>query len=230
MVTTPPRSGALTTDAVREVMSALAARRKVFHSEADFQHAFGQQLGTFWPQLKIRLEMPYRVIGPVVDESRTMVDLFCEEPASGAVTAIEFKYRTRKWCGSVGKERFLLRDQSAVDLGRRYFVDDIWRLEQWTAAAGGTAFAILLTNEPAYWEPPTNPRPTNDADYRLHEGRTLFGGLRWWQDPQAKPSLTLNGRYSLNWKGYEGSSELVPSTPEPVQGKALELRYLLAEV
>ena len=45
------------------LMSALAARRPVFHSEADFQHALAWELHTRLPALDVRLELPVEASG-----------------------------------------------------------------------------------------------------------------------------------------------------------------------
>ena len=41
-------------------MQALAQRRAIFHSEADFQHAFAWEIRRLLPESDIRLELPVR--------------------------------------------------------------------------------------------------------------------------------------------------------------------------
>lgn len=41
---------------VEQTMARLAARRPIFHSEADFQHAFAWQVQIDHPDARIRLE------------------------------------------------------------------------------------------------------------------------------------------------------------------------------
>ncbi|MDN5896163.1 MAG: hypothetical protein L0H93_19335, partial [Nocardioides sp.] len=202
MAAAPDKPGALTLEQVCEVMSELSRQRPVFHSEADFQHAFAQLLEKMYSSLNVRLEIPYRVIGSSDLDPRTVVDLFCTDSDGGGVTAIEFKYRTRRWSGSVGGEDVQLLHHSAADLGRLYFVHDISRLERWSQTDGGTAFVIFLTNEEAYWAAPTRRLPTNDAAFRIHEGVELAGELRWANNSYPANTRTLRGRFPMRWSEY----------------------------
>lgn len=86
-------------------------------------------------------------------------------------------------------------------------------------------YALALTNDSSYWRPPTVPRATIDAAFRLHEGATLSGQLGW--APHAGAGTTrgrdkvhrLHGAYRLHWADY---SEVAP-------GPAGTFRYLLVE-
>ena len=41
-------------------------------------------------------------------------------------------------------------------------------------------YAVLLTNEPSFWNPPGSARKSlNDAAFRLHEGREITGEMAW---------------------------------------------------
>ncbi|WP_053917076.1 hypothetical protein [Brachybacterium sp. SW0106-09] len=206
MAAAPSKPGALTLDQVHDVMSELSRQRPAFHSEADFQHAFAQLLVKRHPSLNVRLEIPYRVIGSSDLGPRTVVDLFCSDSAGGGVTAIEFKYRTRRWSGSVDGEAFQLLHHSAADLGRRYFVNDISRLERWFLSDGGTAFVIFLTNDGAYWSVPPGQVSTNDAAFRIHEGVNLTGELRWANNLYPGNTRTLRGRFPMQWSDYSDLS------------------------
>jgi hypothetical protein len=57
---------------VDTVLARLSSVRRVFHSEADFQHAFAWVLHEVDPSLNIRLE--------VRQDKREYVDLFCFGP------------------------------------------------------------------------------------------------------------------------------------------------------
>lgn len=225
MAAAPDKPGALTLEQVREVMSELSRQRPAFHSEADFQHAFAQLLEKKYPSLNVRLEIPYRVIGSSDLDPRTVVDLFCSDSDGDGVTAIEFKYRTRRWSGSVDGEDFQLLHHSAADLGRRYFVNDISRLERWFQTDGGTAFVIFLTNDEAYWSAPSGRRPTNDAAFRIHEGVELAGELRWANNMYPGNTRTLRGRFPMQWSEYSDLSER-----GGVQASGNKMRYVVAAV
>ncbi|MFJ8834389.1 hypothetical protein, partial [Micromonospora aurantiaca] len=80
------------------VMAELATVRPVFHSEADFQHAFAWTLHRLAPSVGVRLEVPQD--GPqVLGRGRRHLDLLCLG-ADGHRTAIELKYFTRLWVGA----------------------------------------------------------------------------------------------------------------------------------
>ncbi len=180
-------------------MAHLAARRPVFHSEADFQFAFAQSVAALDESIGIRLEVPQR--GP----RRTYIDLVCR--AGHDVSLIEFKYVTRFWSGTDGctEERFELRGHEALDLARLYFVHDVTRLELWVAQQAGTnGFAVLLTNDNRLWEHPDPGRVTRDQQFRLHEGRTLTGPLTWGtpERPYEANNRDLRGTYLARWQDY----------------------------
>ena len=225
MAAAADKPGALTLEQVHEVMSELSRRRPVFHSEADFQHAFAQLLAKMHPNLAVRLEIPYRSIGSTEPDSRTVVDLYCHDLKRGAATTIEFKYKTHRWTGTIEGEDVRLLYQSAADVGRREFVKDIARLERWSDAEGGTAFAIFLTNEEGYWSAPTGQRTTNDAAFRIHEGAELAGELLWANNVHSRNNRTLRGSFPMRWVDYSDLSEHGDG-----QRKGNRLRYVVAAI
>ena len=105
---------------VHTIVANLSRRRPVFHSEADFQHAFAWQVHSDLPDCQVRLE--YRT---PLDE-RIYIDMWI----ANIFLAIELKYRTRKTALQFANERFELRQQSAQDHGRYDFLKDIQRLER----------------------------------------------------------------------------------------------------
>lgn len=56
--------------------------------------------------------------------------------------------------------------------------------------------------------PPSGARPTNDAAFRLHEGRTLGGTLAWGPSTGAgtmlghEDDIVLAGTYRVHWNDY----------------------------
>ena len=182
------------------VMEALAESRPVFHSESDFKHALSWQIQQTDPSLRIRQEVGNLIEGP----DRRYVDIWL--PDSG--TAIELKYLTRAAVIVHEDEEFRLRDQSAQDTGRYDFCLDMARLEGIVrsdkAAAG---YAILLTNDHLYWNPP-NKTEAIDADFVIHEEREITGTLAW--SPRAGRGTTngrenpveISGRYQARWREY----------------------------
>lgn len=198
-----------------EVMSKLSAARPVFHSEADFQHAFAWALHGLVPSVGVRLEVP--------QGGREYLDLLCLG-VDGCRTAIEFKYFTRRWDGTDPntREPFHLRGHEATDLARQGFVFDIARLERFCEAEPGmNGIALMLSNDDRLWKPAATLRPTRDQQFRIHEGRTLTGVLRWGAEgswfPAAQRQLT--GCYPLAWRDYSA-----------VDGQHGAFRWLAVEV
>ena len=156
---------------VPTLMTALARRRPLFHSEADFQHALAWLIHESHPHAQVRLELPRRIAG-----RRAHVDVWVVDK-QGAV-AIELKYLTRALTARVDGETFELLDQAAQDLGRYDVIKDVWRIE--TLVVEGAArrgVVIALTNDSGYWaEPRALAAPNYDA-FRLHEGRRISGVL-----------------------------------------------------
>ena len=181
---------------IHEAMGALAAQRPVFHSEADFQFALATALQNALPNAAVRLEVPRRL-----DTGRTeYLDLQCTT-ADGVTTAIELKYFTRAWSGTVNQEEYQLRAHAARDLARLHYVHDVVRLERLADSTGARGIAVMLTNEPALWTPPTKPVTTRDAAFRLHDGVTLTGVLDW--GPGFRPNRReLRGTYGVRWSDY----------------------------
>ena len=185
-----------------DVMTRLGELRPIFHSEADFQHAFAQVVHNLAPGIQIRLE--------VRQTGGEHLDLLCFE--DGDRTAIEFKYVTAAWEGEDGLtgEVFRLRSHAAMDLARLGFVRDIERLELFSALADRTnGLAVILSNCPSLWSQPKTHLRTNDQAFRIHEGRTLSGELLWGGGYR-RNDCRLLGTYELGWTPYrvsEGSRE-----------------------
>ena len=202
-------------------MQELSQSRPIFHSEADFQHALAWQIHEAMPDSQLRLEYPFRH-----DGSTMYLDIWLPTEQ----IAIELKYLSRRLELDCHGEHFALRDQSAQDTRRYDFLIDMQRLEYTTddevklAKAG---VAVLLTNDPAYSKSPaTGWESTNDAAFRLHEGRTVSGQLEWSEraSPGTKEGkeepIDIIGSYDLHWRDY---SRLGGSNNQ-------QFRYLAVEV
>ena len=184
---------------IGELMTQLSQRRRIFHSEADLQHALAWQIHEAMPDSEIRLEY-----NPVPNIGRKYLDIWI--PSEGV--AIELKYVTRSLLANVSGERFALRNHGAQDITRYDYLKDIQRLESEVAENRARfGFAVLLTNDPLYWMPPRT-RGTIDATLRIHEDRRVAGELAW--SPSAGGGTTrgreepiwLNGSYQLRYRDY----------------------------
>ena len=198
---------------VNEIISSLSKRRPVFHSEADFQLEMGIEMSRGgWP---VRLEFP-----PFPDMA---LDVWVPEEG----LAIELKYPTRGLATRCQCEDFVLKNHSANDIQRYEFLEDIQRLErvvsEYPSAKAG--LAMLLTNDPLYWDVGRRRSNTNDAEFRIHEG-SVISGTRTWA-AKAAPGTTagrespiiLKGTYEAHWRDYS-----------EVQGQYGTFRCLLVPV
>lgn len=191
---------------IRKFMSVLSSQRPLFHSEADFQHAFAWEFHRRLPKASVRLELPLSTENKVLH-----LDFWAVE--DDKAVAVELKYKTRTFSTLLGAEQFNLANHSAQDIGRYDFIKDIQRLERITSSRQNTlGYAVLLTNDSTYW---TRARgnQTVDAAFRLEHGRILHGTLSWGQKASAgtmrgrEQALTLHGRYTLQWEEYSQLSD-----------------------
>ncbi len=205
---------------ISQVLTSLASQRPVFHSEADFQHAFAWEIHRQLPAASIRLEFPLQLQGNSIH-----LDIWATQKK--LALAVELKYKTRALSVRVGDEKFTLTDQSAQDLGRYDFMKDTQRLEKIVArpSPNTVGYAILLTNDSAYWARSRNSQ-TVDADFRIEEGRIVHGELKWGAGAsegtkrgREKP-LRLSGHYNTTWVDYS----------RPSTGSYGTFRYTAVEV
>ena len=208
---------------VDDLMKDLARKRAVFHSEADFQHALAWRIHEVDRDARIRLEWPVKWLDP---KKRIYIDIYLPNRR----VAVELKYVTQRLQFKHEDECFDLLDHRAHDTRRYDFLKDIQRLEQLYLSARRdvqTGFAILLTNDPLYWEEPKlDPKKAIDAEFRIHEGLTK-GGCMAWSELAApggikghEAPICLNGSYPLEWRDYE----------EVGDGDYRQFRYLAIQV
>jgi len=190
---------------ISEVLTALASKRPIFHSEAEFQHVLAWEIQQQLPNASLRLELPVEVRNQCLH-----MDIWAT--TADEVLAIELKYKTRGLSVLVDGEDFYLKDQSAQDIGRYDFLKDVRRLEQVTTERrNATGYAILLTNDSAYWTNPTNPH-TVYADFRIDDGRILEGVLDWGVNagPGTKKGreqpIVLRDKYLVKWENFSHPS------------------------
>ena len=186
---------------IHSLLASLAARRPIFHSEADFQHALAWEFHLFRPGAHVRLEKQIAQQGP-----REHLDLLVQ--IGERDIAIELKYKTRLLNFTQTGEPYSLRNQSAQDIGRHDFIKDVARLERFVSTRKNCeGFAVVLTNDQTYW---TKSKKVNsvDAEFRIHEGRILEVGAEWGakasdgtKHKRDKP-IQLSGKYELAWQNY----------------------------
>ncbi|MYA18960.1 MAG: hypothetical protein F4Z25_01525 [Chloroflexi bacterium] len=202
-------------------LAALAEQRPVFHSEADFQFALAWVIREHHPRIEVRLERPV-----TLDGRRGHVDIWVRD-ADGE-KAIELKYWVREGELTVAGESFQHRGW-AGDIERCGLWKDVARIERLIGSGlAGRGFVIGLANLVGCWvEPRREWERTNDAAFRLHEGRRVGGTLDWAEKTAASTRslcsapVTLRGSYLTRWREF--------SMPEPGLAGG-EFRYLLLDV
>lgn len=186
---------------LRGAMDALAPKRPIFHSEADFQHAPAWEIQLRHPEASIRLEKR------VATHPNIELDLLVE--LDGSQLGVELKYPRRGMSAEVGNELFIL-STGADDHSRYFAVEDVARLERLVAQKtidGGAL--VFLTNVANVWAPPASGRAVLYDAFRLHDGHTLAGTLNWgdWGAPGGRPSgasgiIALKASYPILWRDY----------------------------
>lgn len=185
---------------IHGLMRSLSQSRPLFHSEADFQHSLAWLIHEQTPEHDVRLEYPSEL-----PDKRIYLDIWVPSPS----IAIELKYCTRSLKASQNGEKFKLLHQRAQDTRKYDFLKDIQRLEQLhkshTECKSG--YAIFLTNEPLFWEPPRR-SGTVDADFHLYEGRQVKGTMAWSAHASKgtmrgrEDPIHLSGAYTAHWQDY----------------------------
>lgn len=216
------QSGAIDGEEMWAALADLAACRPVFHSEADFQFALAEVLRRKF-RLQVRLEVPYAALGPETNALPGRADLVCRSEADRQ-SIVELKYPTREWWGVRDDERFKIRNHSAADLGRLGFVTDLARLEAGVRVVGGNGIAVLLTNDPQYWDPKESVT-AKDREFRLHEGAILRGTRRWAENETHPNTRTIGGPYAARWLDF---SDL--ATPNSAGQAGTRFRALVVDI
>ncbi|NPV49640.1 MAG: hypothetical protein HPY60_00375 [Candidatus Methanofastidiosum sp.] len=199
------------------IMSELSKERRIFHSEADFQHALAMKISKIYPKLNIRVEY-----NPWGEEDNQHIDLWIIDKQEEF--AIELKYKKRQILYEENGEKFILNSQHAQDIARYDFCKDIKKLESIKSNKDNfTKYVIFLTNDHLYWD--LSNYNTNDDNFRIHDGKELTGTLKWHLNASEgtknnrDEDISLNGKYKLKWNDYS-------DIPNQKNGK---FRYLLVK-
>jgi hypothetical protein len=211
-----------------DLINSIEVLDRVFHHEADLQHGLAWFLHQKYPDARLRLER--RFAGEMFPGSTDDVYLDVWIEKDGTTTPVEIKYKSDDFRGDWGDESFNLRRHSAQDVSRYDFIRDIARIETIVDAEDcASGFALLLTNDHLYWQPPTRDDVV-DYEFRLTDGKVLEGELSWAEEvgegtvgQKRNHPIMLDGTYKLDWRDYEYD---IPSDPEGSD----EFRYLLVEV
>lgn len=201
---------------LEDLLIELANSRAIFHSEADFQHAFAWLIHEKYPNAKIRLEYP-----SVGINGRIYLDIIVV--LDGKRIGIELKYKTKSLDVEVNNESYTLKNQGAQDIARYDLMSDIMRLESLIKSGHlDSGYSIFLTNDQGYWKD-SKRRDRMDEEFRIHEGSSFGGKLKWANHTSAgtmksrEQALNLTGNYLCKWSPF---SEI----------QSVPFRYLFFEV
>ena len=186
---------------IHSLMTSLASRRPIFHSEADFQHELAWEIRLRYDNCPVRLEFP-----PFPDLGKRMaIDIWL----LSVKIAIELKYHTRKLDCTDRDERFSLA-LGARDVMRYDFLKDIQRIE-WAVEDNSSAYcglAVLLTNDYLLWDRSSRAGVV-DAEFHIYDGRRIGDSAMCWGSNASdgtkrsrEEPITLSHSYSLNWQDY----------------------------
>ena len=190
---------------LNSIISHLAQTRPFYYSEADFQHYLAMALR--YAGYKVFLEYP--VLTPT---GYYYIDIVIED--KGVYYPIELKYKTKKDLCSGLLTPYTLKDQSANDIGRYLFWEDVNRIEvilgqHYELFAEG--YVIMLTNDEKYWKVPSRPVTTIDQYFKMHPGMTV-NKVHWANTKSAPsynpghsnyPAFTLGRSYDVpEWNPY----------------------------
>lgn len=205
---------------IENVLKNLSEYRKVFCSEADFQHAFAWEFHKTFETSKIFLEYPI-----TINYEPKKIDIFIELEKENKI-AIELKYKTNIFHYENESYKFDLFNQGAHPQARYDYLKDIKRLEDIKSIKKiEHGFAIFLTNDKQYWTP-SNRDNLTDEKFRIHDNQKITGNLKWRKktsDGTKKgrlENINLKNEYKINWQPY---SELD-------MGKNSEFKYLILQV
>ena len=186
------------------LMHGLSQARPIFHSREDFRHSLAAHIPKVLSGCQVQLKFPISIQGKNHD-----FDIWLESEKLG----IRLIYTTRGLDLDWGNERYLLREHGGQPPRRYEFLNAVQRIEE--AITHGPAkmgYAIMLTNQPQYWNPPSK-QDVIDAAFRLHHGRKVAGELTWAEHAGEETtrgkenSINLLGSYSLHWRDYSRLGE-----------------------
>lgn len=187
---------------ITKPMQQLMDKRKIFHSEADFQFALAWEIQTIYPDANIRLEYC-----PVNINSSIHIDILVV--INNKWFPIELKYKTLETMVVVDKESYQLKLHGAQDQGRYDYLADVSRIEYLSRLMPGyeKGYAIILSNNLSYWKENNRSNTVYNA-FKLSAGLEKQGRMDWAPHAGASTKkgreepIDLNGSYIMDWKVY----------------------------
>lgn len=125
---------------------------------------------------------------------------------------VELKYKLKAVQGSISrlgvkniKNIEIIPNQAAQNLGRYAFWKDVKRVELvkkfYPTVKNG--LAVFVTNDETYLK---SKEGTDYYGFRMIEGDTISGVLKWEKEKDKYPAITLDGTYQVKWESIEKPS------------------------
>lgn len=211
-------------------IDALAVRRPVFHSEADFQYELALQIGGMG--YNVRLEKPF-----TLGENTIEVDIIASLGGKNMGIELKYKHQTSKSVIGIDRygEHFEVVDNWGTNLTRYDVWSDFCRMAALVAAkAIDKGYSIILTNAPL-WDAPG---PIMARNFSLQDGAVPDLRKSWvWNDHTEEQKRRTIGNRSdplilpfrpsepLHWEEYTKEN----NDPSPIIHTLGHYRYLPIE-
>lgn len=202
----------LSLNELKKLMDELSKERKLFHSEADFQHALSYLIHKKYPNTQIRLEKKI---------SEFYIDIIIHDKIT---IGIELKYKTKKFNYSELGEQFDLKSVNAHNFACLYFRKDISRLETLKNSKKiNKGFVIFLTNDSNYFNKNSSSKQPIYENIKIYDNNKIKKKVDWLGSSESKNSISkqnipdLKNEYICNWNQYSKCDDE-------------EFKYLLLEI
>ncbi len=194
---------------IKNILKELAKERPLFHSEADFQHAFAMKFMQISNPKQIRLERRF------ITENKKQFELDMFVQTKNSKIGIELKYPQHKYETTFNEETFILKSHNNPGGNRYSFLYDIYRLEQLKESKIiNEGYAILLTNVSKFHLDVKEKGRLEKL--HLSKGRTIKAGETIEFNKTSKspitpikfPPFTFSKTYSeFTWEVYDESNK-----------------------
>lgn len=211
---------------IKNTISELGRIRKVFHSEADFQHSLGLHLSKNC-DFEVRLEIPFLIPHYYKESDKKLkveLDIFLPKEKIG----LELKYKTEEATFRENGETFNLKQHGAQNLGRFDFFDDLRRLQLLKKEnIIEKGYAIFLTNEPLYWRPIQ--RKNFSSNFSMEDEKIIESNSKLdWNGNPSEGSVTRKRLFTNNPIIIENKHQLKWNEFSNLKGTSF--KYLMIEI
>ncbi len=202
---------------IQKIIKKLSETRPVFCSEADFQLALAWQIKEIYKEeVEVRLEYCFP------ERPDWHIDIVVIQ--GNKRYPIELKYKTKKAEIEYKKEKFILKNQAAQNLGKYDFWNDVYRIETLKNDERlniEKGYVIMITNDLSYLD--KSGKNAMSYNFGIYKDRVVNKETLIWQGEPSKAItnnrkiLDIKGDYKCHWVRYSKKIEE-------------EFNYLLLEV